>query len=310
MVECKLFEVRPVVQKIIFIVTIHKATQKNQNFGSLQSSYIRLYDGKSNGEIFRYQIDVAGHAQDTSVEFGCLERIGVDWVFNAVTRSHEGTFKEIATSFRRFVLPPGTYFPVDEAVRSACFSIGWDQPCKEDDAVDVDVYIFGLDKNQKCFADYHVYFGQLETEDGAVLHLGDTQTASTDRGDDETVEICIGLMDPQVMELVFMVTIYDPGQVKGYHLGYLPTIYIKYFDKAIPSKELFRFDVDGDQLEGAWALEMGRLKRVQKRSKKGVVEEESWHFVSTGAANKMGLDEMYRLLGCTHLLTEKPGHRK
>ena len=53
MVECKLFEVRPVVQKIIFIVTIHKATQKNQNFGSLQSSYIRLYDGKSNGEIFR-----------------------------------------------------------------------------------------------------------------------------------------------------------------------------------------------------------------------------------------------------------------
>ena len=39
-----------------------------------------------------------------------------------------------------------------QAVRSACFSIGWDQPCKEDDAVDVDVYIFGLDKNQKCFA--------------------------------------------------------------------------------------------------------------------------------------------------------------
>ena len=54
------------------------------------------------------------------------------------------------------------------------------------------------------------------------------------------IQICIGLMDPQVMELVFMVTIYDPGQVKGYHLGYLPTIYIKYFDKAIPSKELFR----------------------------------------------------------------------
>ena len=34
-----------------------------------------------------------------------------------------------------------------------------------------------------------MYFGQLETEDGAVLHLGDTQTASTDRGDDETVEV-------------------------------------------------------------------------------------------------------------------------
>ena len=62
-----------------------------------------------------------------------------------------------------------------------------------------------------------------------------------------------------------------------------------------PSALWCRFDVDGDQLEGAWALEMGRLKRVQKRSKKGVVEEESWHFVSTGACAPQ---RMRHIWGC------------
>ena len=35
-------------------------------------------------------------------------------------------------------------------MKVACFAVGWDQPEKEDDHVDVDVYIFGLTKEGKC----------------------------------------------------------------------------------------------------------------------------------------------------------------
>jgi tellurium resistance protein TerD len=39
-----LSKINPQAQEISFVVTIHDAETRNQNFGQIQNAYIRLYD--------------------------------------------------------------------------------------------------------------------------------------------------------------------------------------------------------------------------------------------------------------------------
>ena len=68
-------------QEISFIVTIHEADARNQNFGQIQNAYIRLYDGDK--IIADYDLD-AMFSNETAVQFGSFFRLDGEWLFKAV----------------------------------------------------------------------------------------------------------------------------------------------------------------------------------------------------------------------------------
>lgn len=83
-IQIDLSQIRPDVQKIVFIVTIHNAQAKRQTFGMVENSYVRLLDAKNNDrEVCRFNLRENGSTV-TSVVFAELYRDGIEWQFKAI----------------------------------------------------------------------------------------------------------------------------------------------------------------------------------------------------------------------------------
>jgi tellurium resistance protein TerD len=70
------------IQEILFIVTIHDALARKQNFGQVRNSYIRIVDNSNNTEIAKYELG-EDFSIETSVEFGRLYKRDGKWKFEA-----------------------------------------------------------------------------------------------------------------------------------------------------------------------------------------------------------------------------------
>lgn len=75
------------VAEIIFVVTIHEAEAKRQNFGQVRNAFIRIYDQSNKQEICKYELD-EDFSTESAVEFGRLYRRGGAWKFEAIGRGH------------------------------------------------------------------------------------------------------------------------------------------------------------------------------------------------------------------------------
>ncbi|MDR6240400.1 TerD family protein [Aureibacter tunicatorum] len=71
------------VDQIVFVVTIHEAEERGQNFGQVRNSYIRITDKKSNEEIMIYELD-EDYSVEKSIEFGRLYKRSGQWKFEAM----------------------------------------------------------------------------------------------------------------------------------------------------------------------------------------------------------------------------------
>jgi tellurium resistance protein TerD len=80
-VDIDLSKVDSRVEEIVFVVTIHEAGARNQNFGQVSNSYIRLLDGDK--VIAIYELD-EDYSTETAIEFGKLYRKNGSWRFQAV----------------------------------------------------------------------------------------------------------------------------------------------------------------------------------------------------------------------------------
>lgn len=76
-------QVNPQVKKIVFVVTINEAFQKNQNFGNVKNAYIRVSDKTTNKELVRYNL-TEYYKEVTSMVIGELYFKGNEWRFNPV----------------------------------------------------------------------------------------------------------------------------------------------------------------------------------------------------------------------------------
>lgn len=70
------------VQEILFVVTIHDAPQRKQNFGQVRNSYIRIVDDTTGSEVAKYELD-EDFSIETGIEFGRLYRRDNKWKFEA-----------------------------------------------------------------------------------------------------------------------------------------------------------------------------------------------------------------------------------
>ncbi|QJD96450.1 TerD family protein [Mucilaginibacter robiniae] len=70
------------VTEILFVVTIHEALIRKQNYGQVRDSYIRLVDDNSGQEIAKYELG-EDFSIETGVEFGRLYKRDGQWKFEA-----------------------------------------------------------------------------------------------------------------------------------------------------------------------------------------------------------------------------------
>ena len=78
-----LAKVDPVIQEIIFVVTINEAQKENQNFSQIKNAFIKIYNQKNKRSLARYNLREA-FSQETALEFGRLYKKNDEWRFQAV----------------------------------------------------------------------------------------------------------------------------------------------------------------------------------------------------------------------------------
>lgn len=87
-------------EKLEFVVTIYEAKERQQNFGLINNSYIRVIDADKNIEICRFALtdDYSGM---TAMIFGEMYRHNNEWKFNAIGQgTWDGSISEMAKRFR------------------------------------------------------------------------------------------------------------------------------------------------------------------------------------------------------------------
>ena len=84
--------------EICVVVTIHEAALRNQNFGQIRNSIIRVFDSNSNEEILKYELE-EDFSVETAVEFGRIYKKNNEWKFEAVGVGMKGGLEDYLNKY-------------------------------------------------------------------------------------------------------------------------------------------------------------------------------------------------------------------
>lgn len=85
--------------KIVLVVNIYQARQRNQHFGMIQNAFIRLVDTRNNKEMCKYNL-TENYSGMTAMIFGELYRHDGEWKFTAIGQGTQDP--GVADTCRRF----------------------------------------------------------------------------------------------------------------------------------------------------------------------------------------------------------------
>lgn len=86
-------------QKVVFVVNIYKAKERNQHFGMIENAFIRLVDAETNKELCIYNLS-ENYDGMTAMVFGEVYRRNGEWKFNAIGQpTRDNTITELAHRF-------------------------------------------------------------------------------------------------------------------------------------------------------------------------------------------------------------------
>lgn len=88
------------VNEIAFVVTIHKAAERRQNFGQIRNSYIRILNQQTNEVQVKYELD-EDFSIETAVEFGRIYKRNDEWRFEAVGNGLKGGLQDFLTKYQK-----------------------------------------------------------------------------------------------------------------------------------------------------------------------------------------------------------------
>ncbi len=78
-----LSSVPPEYDRIVIVVNIFQAVNRNQHFGMIQNAFVRIVDDRSNQELCRYNL-TDDYSGQLSLIFGEIYRYNGEWKFNAI----------------------------------------------------------------------------------------------------------------------------------------------------------------------------------------------------------------------------------
>jgi tellurium resistance protein TerD len=169
-------------------------------------------------------------------------------------------------------------------IKKARFGLGWDLRKTDGNAFDLDASAFVLDAGGKVLSDQHfVFYNNAKDPSGAVRHQGDNRTGEG-VGDDEAIEIELGLMTPNAAKVSFVVTIHD-AEARKQNFGQVQNAYIRALN-ADGDQEIARYDLSEDaSIETAMIF--GELYR----------SNDEWKFKAIGQGYAGGLAAVARDFG-------------
>ncbi|MDF0529442.1 TerD family protein [Tsukamurella sp. 8F] len=127
---------------------------------------------------------------------------------------------------------------------AVAIGLGWDARTSTGADFDLDASALALGGNQKVLSDNHfVFYNNLRSPDGSIEHTGDNLTGEGD-GDDETINIQLDAVPPNVESIVFPVSIYEADQ-RGQSFGQVRNAYIRVVNQA-NGAEVARYDLTED----------------------------------------------------------------
>ena len=160
--------------------------------------------------------------------------------------------------------------------------LGWDESDGSGQELDADVSVFMLGVDHKIPADpYLVFYNNLTSADGSVVHQGDNRTGEGD-GDDESINIDLSKVNPAIEQMMFVVTIHD-AEARNQDFSNLDNSFIRICDNN-SGNELCRFTLN-DDFAGSDSVQIGRLYR----------SGEEWGFEAMGDPFQGGLSALISL---------------
>lgn len=97
-IRVDLIKMSPEITKLVFVVSIHEALQRRQNFGMVSKSAIRILNNATRNEIARFDLSEEGGTEGDMI-FGEVYRYGAEWKFKAVGQGYLGEFVDLIKSY-------------------------------------------------------------------------------------------------------------------------------------------------------------------------------------------------------------------
>ncbi|MEV5376100.1 chemical-damaging agent resistance protein C [Streptosporangium nondiastaticum] len=122
--------------------------------------------------------------------------------------------------------------------------LGWDVRTTTGADYDLDASALLCNASGKVVSDQHfVFFNNLRSPDGSVVHSGDNLTGGGD-GDDEQIQVDLAAVPADIDKVVFPVSIYDAEQ-RSQNFGQVRNAFIRVVNQA-DGRELARYDLTED----------------------------------------------------------------
>ncbi len=136
--------------------------------------------------------------------------------------------------------------------------------------IDCDASVLMLDEEDKLISKQNlIYFGNLKSSCGSILHTGDNLTGDGD-GDDEEIIIELNRVPSNINKLLFIVNIYDSARRKQ-DFGMVENAFIRVVNLD-GNEELIRYNLT-ENYAGKTALMVGEIYRDGKEWRFGAIGE-------------------------------------
>lgn len=161
---------------------------------------------------------------------------------------------------------------MDPQLEKVVVGLGWDARMTDGSDFDLDTSAFLLSASDKVRSNEDfIFYNQLQTSDGSVVHSGDNLTGEGE-GDDETITINLKAIPTDVQKIPFCVTIHEADSRKQ-NFGMVNRAYIRVVN-ATTNAEMARYDLSEDASTET-AMIFGELYRHNDEWKFKAVEQGS-----------------------------------
>ena len=172
----------------------------------------------------------------------------------------------------------------DPGLKNILIGLGWDERATSGNDFDLDASVFMVNSEGKVRSDADfIFYGQLKSADGSVVHTGDNRTGEGE-GDDEAIEVNLDGVPADIQRLVVTVTIHEADSRKQ-NFGMVQNAFIRVVNNDT-GNEVVRYDLSEDYSTET-ALEFGEVYR----------HNGEWKFRAVGQGYAGGLLAMCQRYG-------------
>jgi len=180
-------------------------------------------------------------------------------------------------------LTKGENARLPDSVTTYTIGLGWDPQDAAGGQFDLDAAAFMINKAGKMpDKDHFVYYHNLRSRCGAVIHQGDNRTGQGD-GDDEQIVINLASLSPSIEKLILCASIYE-AETRKQNFGQVDNAYIRICEGTVGKTSgtpVVRYNLQEDYAK-ATAIVFGEIYRY----------EGGWKFRAVGKGYQGGFSTL------------------